>query len=217
MLRRLQSIASAAIAAALTLAVLPARGDDGVSLVEVNGVRFAVAERALRGEPERVARELEARWRRETPTAWIGWASVGERRLVARRRGPLQETASFRPATNRPGSRVVISVLDTRSSPSGVPQAPVELPPASRWLSSVRTLSAAPETTVEWLALTDGPVAAARRAWLATLRRTGWRALMQPGAFEGLYEREGQTVWLNLRPVGARTSVVLQWRRGSTP
>jgi hypothetical protein len=215
MLSAWRTAAGAATAAALVLASLPARSDDAVSLVEVNGVPFAVTERTLRIEPEQAARNLQARWGRETPSTWIESARVGERRIVARRRGPLLETASFRPATGFRGSRVVISVFDMRASPGAAPPAPVAAPPASRWLSSTRSLDAAAEATVEWLALTDRPVQVAFGSWRAALRLAGWRELPGPAVLAAVYERGGETLSLHLQPLGAQTVVVVQCRRGS--
>lgn len=214
MLSLRRTVAGAAATAALALLSPPIRAGDAVSFVEVNGVPFAVTERALRVEPERAARGLQTRWRRETPSAWIESVRVGERRIVARRRGPLLETASFRPATDFSGSQLVISVFDARLPLAAGPPAPVALPPASRWLSGVRGLDGAAEETVEWLALTDRSARVSGGIWRAALRLAGWRELTAPEVLAGVYERDGQTLWMHLQPLGAETVVVLQsrWR-----
>ncbi len=212
-----RTAAGAATAAALALLSLPTRAGEAVSFVEVNGVPFAVTERALRVEPERAARGLQARWRRETPSAWIESVRVGERRIVARRRGPLLETASFRPATDLVGSQLVISVFDARMSVHAVPPAPVALPAASRWLSSVRGLDGASEETIEWLALTDRSARVSGGIWRAALRLAGWRELTKAEVLAGVYELDGQTLWMHVQPLGAQTVVVLQSRQRLAP
>jgi hypothetical protein len=217
MLNRVRAIAGGVVATALAISTFPARADGGVAFVEVNGVAFAVTERTLRAGPEQAAHALQAHWRRETPQAWIALERVGDRRIVARRLGALHETASFRPANARRGSRAVISVLDTTLPPRPLPQPPTGLPAGSRWLSSVRTPAETAEATIEWVAITDRPVAAAHRAWVAALRRAGWREQTRAGGAHALFRREGQAISLHLQPSGRQTTVVVQWRRTTPP
>ncbi len=204
-------------AAVLGFVILAARTAAAVTSVEVNGVPIAVTEREVDLDAERAARELQARWQRETPTAWVLRERVGDRHIVARRRGALHETASFRPARHARRSSVVISVLDTRASLRALPRPPVELPPHSRWLSSVRTPDAASWTTVEWLALTNRPAAAARSAWATALRRGGWQEVARPRTGGELYRRGAESMALHWHGLGAQTSVVLQWRQRARP
>lgn len=198
----------------IMLSCRPASAGPAAAIVEVNGVQFALAQHALNADAERAARVLEARWRRETPAAWVGFERVGSRYIVARRRGAIHETATFRPGLQGAGSFLLVSVLDTVAAPRPIPRPPTDLPPGSLWLSSTRTFSVQPEVTVEWLAVTDRPIMAARPLWLLALRRSGWVERGPPDGPARIFERDGHTVAIHWEANGAQTAVVLQWRKG---
>lgn len=183
-----------------------------VEHVRVNGVPLAVVRREVRGAPEQLAEALQQRWRIERPGDWI-WRSTSARRvLLARQQGPLHESWLIRARPGGPGSEIIVSILDASRRASPVAPPPFPWPREARLLSVVEPGSRSGGASVEYLLVSDQPLAAAHPAWVAASRRAGWRATKLLGRACLVSHRGRDELVTCFESQGAVTSVVVQWR-----
>ena len=198
---------SAHVAWVLAVSTLPAvvRAE----LAYVNGVAMELRSLAVRGEPRAAALQMAGRWQRREPGSPVMLIEAGGGVVVGRQRGPIHETALFKPGASGAESRVTVAVTHLGLGARALPRPPFQLPRGSRLLSVVETATRR-GTSAEYVLLLEQSAARARTALQTAAAADQW-VLQSADPIRA--ERGSESLVVVVQELPHATSVVIQHRR----